>query len=135
MSSADDRDSASSAAPTTAEKIKVLCRIFRAAVKSGDAELRATTSRELAEYGVQLGDLIETNSTVSSAATECSSCRFWDLDTNRNPDDVGICRRYPPTIPNAQSSVDDYQDYPVWPLTLDSEWCGEHKPKKGNSDE
>ncbi len=45
--------------PTTAEKIEVLCRIFRAAVKSGDAELRATTARELAEYGVRLGDLIE----------------------------------------------------------------------------
>lgn len=46
--------------PTTAQKIEILCRIFRAAVKSGDAELRATTARELAEYGVRLGDLIET---------------------------------------------------------------------------
>lgn len=44
----------------TANRISVLCRIFRAAVKSGDAELRATTARELAEYGVRLGDLIDT---------------------------------------------------------------------------
>lgn len=46
--------------PTTAEKIEVLCRIFRAAVKSGDADLRATTARELAEYGVRVGDLTDT---------------------------------------------------------------------------
>ncbi len=40
--------------PTTAEKVEVLCRIYRAAVKSGDSELRATTARELADYGVNV---------------------------------------------------------------------------------
>lgn len=40
--------------PTTAEKIEVLCRIYRAAVKSGDTELRATTARELNEHGVDI---------------------------------------------------------------------------------
>lgn len=40
--------------PTTAEKIEVLCRIYRAAVRSGDAELKATTARELSKHGVNI---------------------------------------------------------------------------------
>lgn len=131
MSSANDGTSASSAAPdkpTTAEKISVLCRIFRAAAKSGDVELRATAARELAEYGVQLGDI----ATVSSVAPECSSCRFWDRNTNQVSEEVGICRRYPPSIPPLQRS-EDCETFAVWPLTVDSEWCGEHKLKNGDS--
>lgn len=38
--------------PTAAEKIDVLCRVFKAATKAGDAELRTATSKELADYGV-----------------------------------------------------------------------------------
>ena len=44
--------------PTTTEKIEVLCRIYRAAVRSGDDELRQTTAAELATHGVRVGDLL-----------------------------------------------------------------------------
>ena len=66
----------------------------------------------------------------ASAEPECSSCKFWDRNTNRVSEEVGICRRYPPSIPPLQRS-DDCEDFAVWPLTVDSEWCGEHKPIKG----
>jgi hypothetical protein len=44
--------------PTTTEKIEVLCRIYRAAVRSGDKELRETTAAELATHGVRVADLM-----------------------------------------------------------------------------
>jgi hypothetical protein len=46
--------------PTTIEKIEVLCRIYRAAVCSGDEELRRTTAAELSAYGVRVADLLAT---------------------------------------------------------------------------
>lgn len=43
--------------PTTAEKIEVLCRIYRSAVRSGDEALRKATAAELATHGVSVADL------------------------------------------------------------------------------
>jgi hypothetical protein len=41
----------------TAEKISVLIRIYRSAVRSGDAALRDATAIELKGYGVDTADL------------------------------------------------------------------------------
>jgi hypothetical protein len=43
----------------TAEKIAALIRIYRAAVKSDDTDLRRATERELASYGIRSADLAE----------------------------------------------------------------------------
>lgn len=66
----------------------------------------------------------------------CSNCRYWEREDELS--DGGICRRYPPSIrTTAMDDNDEYSGYPIWPLTLEDEWCGEHKPKenKGNGDE
>lgn len=42
----------------TAEKISVLLRIYRAAVKSGDDALRRATAKQLKEYGIDAADLM-----------------------------------------------------------------------------
>jgi len=49
----------------TAERIAALIRIYRAALVSGDADLRRATEKELASYGIRSADLAEMNSTVS----------------------------------------------------------------------
>lgn len=43
----------------TAENIAALIRIYRAAVVSGDTDLRRATEKELASYGIRLADLAE----------------------------------------------------------------------------
>lgn len=42
----------------TAERISVLIRIYRAAVRSGDEVLRVATASELKEYGLHPADLV-----------------------------------------------------------------------------
>ena len=61
---------------------------------------------------------------------ECANCRYWKREAKDS--DTGICRRYPPNIAHQEMYMEDsdgYADYPVWPLTLDDEWCGEHSLK------
>ena len=67
------------------------------------------------------------DSANDAAPERCSNCRFWESDEEL--DNSGICRRYPPSIPNSEPFDSDFTDYPVWPRTMDDEWCGEHKPK------
>ena len=43
----------------TAEKIAALIRIYRAALVSGDADLRRATEKELASYGIFSADFLE----------------------------------------------------------------------------
>lgn len=70
------------------------------------------------------------DSANDAAPVKCSSCRFWEPDEELGKrGDSGICRRYPPSIPSSEPLDSDFTDYPVWPRTMDYEWCGEHKPK------
>ena len=76
----------------------------------------------------------------------CDGCRFWRRDEyathSSHLDDVeGECRRFPPTLCDATvvESMEDMEEKAtdavrhdwVWlhPVTIGSEWCGEHKPK------
>ena len=50
----------------------------------------------------------------------CQSCAFFDREKN---DDVGFCRRYPPSM--FFLGDDDFES--LFPITGLSEWCGEFK--------
>ena len=53
----------------TAEKIEVLCRIFKSAVRSGDETLRIATAAELKNYGVSVADLTADDVASKGGAT------------------------------------------------------------------
>jgi hypothetical protein len=60
----------------------------------------------------------------------CERCKFWDR--SKLPDDanVGVCRRHAPAPRTILHHDDDdnsfcLKEWPVWPQTLGSEWCGE----------
>ena len=50
----------------------------------------------------------------------CQSCAFFDREKN---DDVGFCRRYPPSM--FFLGDDDFES--LFPITGLAEWCGEFK--------
>lgn len=47
----------------------------------------------------------------------CATCRFWVDDLKGR----GACRRYPPQVNG---------DEDVWPVTKETQWCGEHQPRE-----
>ena len=51
----------------TAERISVLIRIYKAAVKSGDDALRQATVAELRSHGIDVADLMATPESKGSA--------------------------------------------------------------------
>lgn len=54
----------------------------------------------------------------------CATCRFWD----RGRDDFDtICRRHVPVAVIRKPDDPAISRYPVWPLTISTEWCGEHE--------
>ena len=54
----------------------------------------------------------------------CSTCPHWD--DRQNDDGCGICRKHAPKAALHRNEDDPDAEFPVWPLTLASEWCGEH---------
>jgi len=53
---------------TTAEKIEVLCRIYKSAVRSGDEPLRRATAVELKNYGVSVADVMAAGESAAGGA-------------------------------------------------------------------
>lgn len=53
----------------------------------------------------------------------CGTCRWWErrigVYTN------GPCRRYPPQVTNRPG-----QALFEWPITITTDFCGEHTPKE-----
>jgi hypothetical protein len=72
----------------------------------------------------------ERGNEVSTERPEhCGRCRFWDPEDERE----GTCRRHAPRPAGVVIKVSgrkefSYQEFPVWPLTLAHEWCGEFRP-------
>lgn len=64
---------------------------------------------------------------MSNKAT-CETCRFWQ----REDEDRGVCKRYAPRA--SREVVTQHGDilwhWADWLRTLQSEWCGEHAPRK-----
>jgi hypothetical protein len=62
----------------------------------------------------------------------CADCKFWNRD--EGPFEVGRCHRYAPR-PVVVAGTEEGEeplarpDLPVWPLTIDEDWCGEFIPK------
>ncbi len=57
--------------------------------------------------------------------TQCSNCRFYDLESERRVfgDAVGAdCRRYPPIFKDSEDSISGF------PVVFDDCWCGEYQP-------
>lgn len=47
----------------------------------------------------------------------CKTCSFFLIEPK---DDLGFCRRYPPTLINIEDELDS-----VFPVVAESDWCGE----------
>jgi hypothetical protein len=54
----------------------------------------------------------------------CATCAWWDAN---DAGDAGFCRRYAPrpTVGHLGSIASD------WPVTEDTDWCGEYGPREG----
>jgi len=62
--------------------------------------------------------------------SKCETCRYWSGDAVSD----GMCRRYAPRATVAAGENDDpdertFDRYPLWPRTLNTEWCGEWQAK------
>lgn len=58
-------------------------------------------------------------------APVCKNCQFF-LTGNRHTQ-VGLCRRFPPSIHAARREVGEADDQP---RVHNGDWCGEHKPRE-----
>lgn len=62
----------------------------------------------------------------------CGDCRYWKRrDETDDELSLGFCRRYPPTLcPEAEERpVQGKNPHGYWPLTFQSDWCGEFQKK------
>ncbi len=59
-----------------------------------------------------------------SRVEQCGTCRFWQEQPTV---DGGRCRRHAPRprVMTADEDAGDDEQYVVWPLMLNTEWCGE----------
>ncbi len=53
----------------------------------------------------------------------CGTCPYWD-ETDQPI--IGICRKNAPRPIRLLEDDGCYEAWPLWPTTLQSEWCGEH---------
>lgn len=59
------------------------------------------------------------------AENYCGTCRFWDRE--REDDDVGRCRRFPPMNTKMPGRLEQFGGG-VFPVTYErQDWCGEHQ--------
>ncbi len=56
----------------------------------------------------------------------CATCVYWHPEGEGS--DTGHCRRSAPRLRFARPSYGDDDDTPAWPPTIDTDWCGEHRP-------
>lgn len=56
----------------------------------------------------------------------CAVCKWWEHEK----EDIGECHRYAPRPEVPLGEVDDWAHFPVWPLTLLDEFCGEFEPQE-----
>lgn len=70
-------------------------------------------------------------SRVDDMSEACSECRYWH-DTGWG-DELGMCRRYPPTVPCMEGGIIEEHGIMATdhPLVLWDGWCGEWKAKEG----
>ena len=72
----------------------------------------------------------------------CTTCRWWCSDgLEANPDDVGECRKARPTpcatgqwMPVWMGKVRKMSWRASWPITYESDWCGEHQPREASDE-
>ena len=53
----------------------------------------------------------------------CDRCRHWERLEDDALEDVGLCHRFPRSVPNGRGEVN--ADFPEH---LGSDWCGEFDP-------
>ena len=58
---------------------------------------------------------------MAARIERCETCRFW-CDPEQLSDHWQECHRYPPTS-RSDGEVRDH-----WPVTWESDWCGEWQP-------
>lgn len=74
----------------------------------------------------------------------CDNCRFWaEKFKQREGADsyfLGKCHRLPPVVssegPETASKIEELQIWmkSIWPITYESDWCGEWQPKTTRKD-
>jgi hypothetical protein len=53
----------------------------------------------------------------------CYDCEYWNT-AGDDADDRGECRQGPPSLPTAGAPSSDGTNRGLWPITLDTDWCG-----------
>lgn len=64
----------------------------------------------------------------------CETCRYWCGKVSGRLYSPGECRRYPPAIAPDDTPYSRLYTK-VWPVMSAKEWCGEHTPTEGKSDD
>lgn len=72
----------------------------------------------------------------------CATCKFG---RDHRTEIMGSCHKYAPRPivtwherdaedggMEGEISDRDYKEYPVWPATLENDWCGEWQPKRSH---
>lgn len=63
----------------------------------------------------------------------CETCRFWDAFRDRFEGEGAFaeCRRYPPIAKTAEDTEPSF--FAGFPVTTQSDWCGEWQPQPGGA--
>jgi len=61
---------------------------------------------------------------MASERPTCETCPYWEEQDKHQ----GLCRRHAPrsVIDGELPENEEYQQFPIYPITLDYEWCGSH---------
>ena len=67
---------------------------------------------------------------MSERQERCDKCKFWEIGTGR-------CHRLSPRPSTPREAINQTmgewdQDLSVWPITSESDWCGEFQAKTQN---
>ena len=59
----------------------------------------------------------------------CGKCMWWEVFEGCERKNWGWCKRFPPSIhPAASGDCEPEADSGCWPMTSETEWCGEFRP-------
>jgi hypothetical protein len=66
--------------------------------------------------------------------SSCQNCRFWDFTppdvSNLKAIQIGLCRRRAPEVQLSEKLC-----VPRWPMTQQSDWCGDYQATEEESDD
>ena len=61
----------------------------------------------------------------AATSTNCENCKFWIETGGTDTGLVGECRRNSPAPIINENPVSSKFRYALWPITADTQWCGD----------